>query len=366
MRGLTIGVDARLAFDEVRRGIAKTTIGLYRAMSIARPDWRFLMFYREGIHENPFADCPNIEARKIDIRGDRFQLWDRVRLPWANRRNGVDLFHSPSGVAPSHPLARIVATIHDLIPLDCRAEEANVQDWRNNVERAARNARLIITASEHAKQRIVHHFRVPAEKIRIVHWAPYSRADSIDPITNSVTPYALHFGMSDPRKNTARVIDAWCRLPIALRERYQLKIVGVDPKGLDGFRRQIDSAGGAKSIELSGYREELEIRGLLAGAQFLAYPTLYEGFGMPILDAFAAGVPVLTAPTTSLPEVAGDAALYIDPNNTLSMTEGMAKLLADSELRYDLAQRGRTRVARFTWAATAETVAAIFEEVVAG
>jgi len=363
---MTIAVDARLVFDEAHRGIAKTTIGLYRALAIARPNWRFLMFYRDGVNENPFADRANIETRKIDIRGDRFQLWQRVRLPWAIWRSGAELFHSHSGIAPTFPMTRMVVTIHDLIPLDCRAEEANVRDWRTNVERAARKARLIITASEHAKERIVCHFRVAREKIRLVDWAPYSRAETIMIKGDVGMPYALHFGMSDVRKNTARVIDAWCALPTEVRERNRLEIVGVDPKGLETFRHRIREVGNDDSIHLHGYLKEEEIRGLLARACFLCYPTLYEGFGMPILDAFAAGVPVMTSPTTSLPEVAGDAAVYVDPNNTLSMTSGMMTLLTDAEVRWNLVQQGRERVARFTWEATAEKVAAIFAEAVEG
>jgi len=360
-RAMTVAVDGRLVFDEVRRGIAKTTIGLYRALSIARPRWNFIVFYREGINENPFADCPNIVARKIDIRGDRFRLWDRVRLPYAIWRSRADLFHSHSGVSPSHPMTRMVVTIHDLIPLDCRADEPNVQVWRDNLARSAKNARLIITASEHAKERIVHHFRVPPEKIRIVPWAPFSQAENVIAQGEVGMPYALHFGMSDVRKNTVRVLDAWCGLPAEVRAVNHLKIVGLDSKGLEAFRqRTLD-----ESIEFRGYVEEVELRRLLSGARFLVYPTLYEGFGMPILDAFAAGVPVLTSSTTSLPEVAGDAAEYVDPNDTDSMAAGLLKLLTDPERRLQLTAMGHARVARYTWETTAEKVAAIFEEAVA-
>lgn len=366
-RPLTITVDARLVFDEPWRGIAKTIVGLYRALAAARPHWRFHLFHRSGTNPNPFADRPNVFPKRIDMRGDRFDLWNRVRLPLANR--GADVFHAPAGVAPRFPLAKLVTTIHDLIPLDTRPTDADVVRWVANVRRAARTSRAVITASEFSKRRIVEAFGLSPAKIAVIPWAPHHSpprkqgSDGPKPLA-CATGYVLHFGLAEPRKNTARVLAAWGVLPPALREAYQLLVVGVQGPALAHFQREAAQLG--DSVRVVGYLPEDEVRELLAGAAVLCYPTLYEGFGLPALDAMAAGVPVLTSRTTSLPEVVGDAAELVDPTDEAALAAGLLRLLADDAYRAELAKRGRERAARYTWERTAEATASVFKNVATG
>ena len=373
-RPLTVTVDARLVFDEVRRGIAKTIVGTYRALAAARPDWRFVLFHREPADATTFAGLPNVELQRIDIRGDRFGLWEKVRLPGANLAARPDAFHAPAGPAPRLPLAPMVVTINDLIPLEFRPTDADVVRWAASVRRAAHNARAILTASEHARGRIVRHFGVPASKVEVIRWGPLS-APAAPPTAEQLADvrrkygvpggagYVLHFGMADPRKNTARTLDAWAAVPAAVRGGYILLVVGVQGPALDRFRDQAKRLGVADAVRVHGYVPEEDVRALLAGAAVLCYPTTYEGFGLPVLDGFAAGVPVLTGDNTSLPEVAGDAALLVDASSTDALRDGLARLLADDGLRRELVAHGRERLKLFSWERTAEQVAAVFERV---
>lgn len=376
-RPLKITVDARLVFDEVRRGIAKTIIGTYRALAAARPDWRFVLFHREPAADDPFAGLPNVVPRRIDIKGDRFGLWERVRLPAANLTARADVFHAPAGPAPRLPLAPMVVTINDLIPLELRPNDADVVAWAASVRRAAHKSRTILTASEHARARVVHHFGVPASKVAVIRWGPLS-APAAPPTSDQLAAvrarydvpaaagYVLHFGMADPRKNTARTLDAWAGLPAEARGRFVLLVVGVQGPALDRFRAQAKQLGVSGSVSVHGYVPEDDVRALLAGAAVLCYPTTYEGFGLPILDGFAAGVPVLTGNATSLPEVAGDAAVMVDATSTEAVRDGLARMLADEGLRRALAARGRERLTRFSWEQTAEQVATAFERAAGG
>lgn len=370
----TVTVDARVVFDEERRGIAKTVIALYRTLATVRPAWRFRLVFKEGVHANPFADLPNIIAAPITIPGDRFDLWSRVRLPFDNGVNRPHIFHAPAGPAPWNAFARQVVTIHDLIPLETGRTDPPALAWIANLRRAARRSRMLLTASQHAKERIVHCFGVDPAKIEIIHWGPIQPAAK--PLTPECqqdlrtryaipaqTPYVLHFGMADPRKNTAKLIEAWSQLAGELRSRFTLVIIGVAAKSQEMFRTQIQQRGITESVRLHGYASEEDVAQLLAGAVALAYPTQYEGFGLPILDAFAAGVPVLCGNATSLPEVAGDAAVLVDPTSASSIATGLDYLLKDEEVRRRLIQRGRERLNQFNWQTTAERVATLFEAV---
>jgi glycosyltransferase involved in cell wall biosynthesis len=373
---LTITADGRTLFDEPRRGIAKTTIALYRELAVIRPAWRFRVFYAEGTQPNPFADLPNVSCERLRMKGDRFDLWPRVRLPLANLVARPQLFHAPAGVAPRFPCAPLVTTVHDLIPLEVGRTDAPARAWAANIIRAARRARAIIAPSEFSKGRVVYHCGVDPAKVHVVPWAstagpPTATADEIAAArarygVPAGGRYVLHFGMADPRKNTAGVLGAWAKLPATVRAGARLVVVGVsDTARADFTARWHEFACGSELLEgtvgIFGYAPEADVDALLAGAAVLAYPTTYEGFGLPILDGFAAGVPVLTGDATSLPEVAGDAALCVDAADPAALAAGLARLLQHESARADYRRRGEERAAAFTWRRTAELTARVWE-----
>ena len=174
-------------------------------------------------------------------------------------------------------------------------------------------------------------------------------------------PYVFGFGGADPRKNTAAVLEAWAMLTGEVRGETVLLLVGIQPPALARFRRQAEGAGSNGDCRLHGFAAEEDIPALLSGATALCYPSLSEGFGLPILDAFACGTPVLTGNTTSLPEVAGDAAVQVDSADARAIARGLADLLTHPARAAELAARGRRRVEQFTWAACAERAAGVFE-----
>ena len=365
-RPLSVAIDGRTVFDEPRRGIAKTTIAQYRALAEIRPAWRFRFYYAEGTQPDPFADLPNVSCVRLRMKGDRFELWPRLRLPLAVAWTRPDLFHAAAGVAPRFPGAPVVTTLNDLIPLESGRTDAAARAWVANVRRTARRARAILTPSEFTKGRVVAHLGVNPAKVFVVPWAstaPPARPSPADLVAvrarygvQADERYVLHFGMADPRKNTAGLLAAWARLPAEVRRDVRLVVVGLSDAGRAAF-----AAGAPAGVGVFGYAAEAELATLLAGATVLAYPTLYEGFGLPILDGFAAGVPVLTGQTTSLPEVAGDAAVCVDAADPDALAGGLARLLRDTDCRAAYADRGAARAARFTWPRAAELTARAWE-----
>jgi len=371
---LRIAVDARTMFDEQRRGIGKSAVELYRALAGIRPHWRFFLFHAEAATDEPFAGLPNVEPMRVTIPGDRFDLWPRLRLPWAMRRVKADVFHSPSGVAPRWLPTPLIATIHDLIPWETKRTDSPALRWIADVRRSILRARNVMTDSEYTRGRIAE-FCGRSFNVHVVPLAAIS-APPRPPSTerrreltsrfrlDAAKGLVLHFGMADPRKGTAILLKAWTGLSSELRAAFDLRIVGLSDTAKAEFedRARSDDILGYKDFvgpQLFNYVAEDDARDLLAMSALLAYPTSLEGFGLPVLDGFAAGVPVLSGNRTSIPEVAGDAALLVDPTDVAALTEGLTRMLSSPELRAEYAARGTLRLNGFSWARTAERTAEV-------
>lgn len=376
-RTVRIGVDARLACVPRPRGIGKTLRSLMRHAAALRPEWEFVLYHQEPVTANPFADRPNVRLRHADIRGHRFRLWDRFLLPLVARRDGVRLLHCPDGDAPTFWPPPVVLTVHDLIPLKVPEERpsSSPAQWEARMRASLRVAKHVIAISEATKTDLVDVMGVAPESISVVPWAADEYAgvktsndaepESVARLTSGV-PYILSFGGPSPRKNTPGIIEAFGRVPSDVRAGVRLLVVGVEPADVRDRFAQVAAAHGVRdAVTIAGYVSDDEVRALLRGALFLAFASFYEGFGLPILDAFAQGTAVLTSPVSSMPEVAGDAAEYCDPRDPASIAAKMTMLLGDPRRRRELQDAGRRRAGAYSWQRTAERVCAVYERCMA-
>ncbi|NLE30535.1 MAG: glycosyltransferase family 4 protein [Phycisphaerae bacterium] len=386
-----IGVDARTIFAPTRRGIGKTLVEVYRRLAICHDNWEFLLFFQytnvkqssknytnvklknNTFVENPFENYTNVKLFPIDFPGDRWNFWEEIRLPLAAKINGIDILHCPANTAPRYPCVPMVVTIHDLIPLEPEFSIPESERWGESVSRAVRKACRIITPSGYTRDKIVQRFGVEADKLIVNHWAPDSACREVrDPSElarvkvqyglRASQEYVLGFGAADPRKNTERILLSWKQLPKTLLDRYVLLLVGIQDSAMSKFRSLADKLELRSRCVLKGYAAEEDLPALLSGAEALCYPSLSEGFGLPILDAFVCQTPVLTSTTTSLPEVAGEAAVLVEPTDPAAIAGGLCKILEDKELREKLVRFGSARLENFTWEACVERVGRCFEE----
>lgn len=373
---MRVVVDARQVYRPQRRGIGKTLIHLYRTLAARRPAWRFLLVHQSALPVPELADLPNVRPCPIDLPGfNRFDLWERAALPGAALFARADLIHSPANTGPSLTPAPVVVNIHDLIPYEMAPHDPTAQQWLRRVTRIARSARHVLTGSEYSKQRITDVLGVLPTKVTVNPWAPDRNAHrvgdaaAVDRVRvrhglRAGEPYLFGFGADDPRKNTRRVIEAYARLPLAVRDEFRLLLVGIQGTALDDFRRQADGFRLGDRVIVQGYSDEADLPALMSGAAALCFPSRSEGFGLPILDAFVCQTPVVAGNRTSLPEVAGDAALLVDPEDVDAIRDGMARILTDTVLRRELVARGSERAKLFTWERTADTVVQVFEAAV--
>jgi glycosyltransferase involved in cell wall biosynthesis len=376
---MRIAVDAREAYRKDPRGIGKSLIEQYRCVARLRPHWQFLMYHQLPARRDPFLGVPNVEARQIDMPGaDRFNLWEQLRLPFAAWTARASVLHCPANTGPQFSVLPLVLTVHDLIPLELAPDAPETHRWVRRVRAAARSASCVITDSEYSHRQIVDCFDLSEKRVIVNHLAVDGSASREAPSIEEREqvgaryglktgwPYLITFGAADPRKNTVRLLQAWGQLPEPLRRRAQFLVVGIQGTAQARFRQTADEAGAGPECLLHGFVPESDLHTLLAGARALCYPSLAEGFGLPILEAYWCETAVLTSNRTSLPEVAGDAALVVDPLDVGAIARGLERLLTDDALRADLVGKGCKRRTDFSWDRSAECLAQLLASAGAG
>lgn len=263
-----------------------------------------------------------------------------LQEPFAPR--GDDLFHGLNQRLPNARLRHPVATFHDLFVLtgDYSTPEFR-QRFAEQARHASAQAEAIITVSEFTARQVHELLGVPRDRIHVVHHG----------ITARTAPAAvrekviLHVGAIQRRKNVVRLIEAFETVDASWR----LVLAGSNGYGAEEIHRRIDSSPARERIVRPGYLSSDDLAKWYECATVFAFPSLDEGFGMPVLEAMAAGVPVLTSNRSALPEVAGDAALLVDPEDPEALQTGLRNLTESEELRADLVQRGLERIRCFTW-----------------
>lgn len=320
----------------------------------------------EWVRNSPFVPmvCP-VRARS---RAARY-AWEQAVLPAVARRHRLDLLHSLGYVAPLHLGCASVVTIHDLnyeaIPDSFGPVRHRVLSYF--VPRSARRADAILTLSEASRRQIVSRLRVPSGKVFVTPCAAKTRPAGFSPMRTEgtrpdlVDPYLLALSSSSPHKNIPRLLHAFAEVRAEMPLR--LVLVGHEPSRGEPLRRTVADLGLEAAVAFTGYVSDQRLFELLDGATAFVFPSLYEGFGIPVLEAMEAGVPVVASRAASLPEVVGDAGILCDPSSVSSIAEALRRVLASSELRSQLSQRGVERAARFSWENTARETLRVYEAV---
>ncbi|HLZ57505.1 MAG TPA: glycosyltransferase family 1 protein [Ktedonosporobacter sp.] len=307
-------------------------------------------------------------------------FWEQLTGPAAARNAGVDIFHVPYFAPPLLPRTPTVVTIHDVIPLRLPAyqPDARVKAYMNLVARASHRATMIITVSQHAKQDIVDALKLPAERIRVIYQAA---SEECRPITDPAKlaamraryglgeRYIFYLGGLDQRKNVPQLVRAFAHLQKQIGDpNLQLFISGNPDKQkgpLFPDPRPLGVDLGMDGQIVYRFVEDEDKPAVYSGASLFVFPSLYEGFGLDPLEAMSCGAPVVCSNRTSLPEVVGDAALTVDPEDTRALVQAMRNVLTDSALEADLRARSLQQAAKFSWRKTAEETLQVYEETLA-
>jgi len=385
-----IGINAKF-LQKPATGMGQHLLHLLEGLdALAEKDQQYILLaprFRNAytVRAPQFSDrFREVEAVSALARlGDNVEQvwWEQVGIVRAGIREHIDLLHCPYWSNPLWSPWPTVVTIHDVIQfvLPEYAWRKISRLYFGLVSRAARHADAIITVSECSKEDIVKLLGLSPERIHVIGNAVDA---SLHPVRDAWllaavrerygigSRFILYFGGFDLRKNVPRLIEAYAQLPEPLRREYQLVISGryqhlghplyPDPRvtvahlGLEG------------NVVFTGQIREQDKAPLYSAATVFAFPSLYEGFGMPVLEAMACGTPVVTSNRSALPEVVGDAGLLVDPYDTAAICGGLADLLEHQDRRDELARRGLDRARRFTWGQVAEQTVRVYGSVVRG
>ncbi len=387
----TIAIDASRATRERKTGVEWYAFRLIEAMKKQAPsEWKVRLltdrpFFtsrvdsRESIVESRPTHCSLLTTHFRDLPPNwselvlawppRF-LWSQLRLAAHLCRTQPDLFFSPVHVLPFFASSPAVVTIHDVDYV--LHPEAYTSKGRSYLKLttwwAVRRAKLILTPSEASKKNLVRYFRCPPEKIRVTPLGPMAQeipaAEKIEAAKKryGLEKYFIFVGRLETKKNAARIVQAFKKISAEFPET-KIVLIGRPGRGIESVEEAIAAADLDERILRPGWISGEDVTALTAGAIGLIFASLAEGFGIPILDAFLLGTPVVTSKGIATEEVAGGAALLVDPSSVEEIAAAMKRLYLEPALREELARKGIKRVKNFSWEKTAAQTIAVFQEI---
>lgn len=373
-RRIRVVFDAH-ALSPRRSGIGEYSWHLLRALTNGFEDRIDLHLYvPSGIH--PARSVEDILRLTRDVaEGDFFSLRHQWRLPTLLRRGKYDLVHTPDFLVPLFSPVPTICTIHDLIPLvhpEFIRRSLKVRllpVFRAWARRAARASAAVITDSAHSRNDILRLLGADAQRVHVVPLAPTldARAGELpSEIASRICPgrYFLFVGRHDPYKGLALLLRAFAAAKrIVSIPDVQLAVAGKRDPRYD-YSGLVDELGISAQVVFLDYVPSASLSSLYAGALAYVHPSLYEGFGLPPLDAMLHGTPVISSNRGSLPEVVGDAAIFIDPEQTETFARTLADVAENATLRSTLKQKGLFHARRFSWHLTAESTVDIYMHVI--
>jgi len=367
---MRVAIDARKLHDF---GIGTYIRNLLRQLARVDRQTEYVLLSRAADLDVAAQLGPNFRA--VLEPSPNYSLREQVHVPWVLRRERPDVFHAPHYVLPAAVSCRSVVTIHDCIHLMFPQYLPNKMAYayaRASMWTAVKRSDRILTVSEASKRDILHFFNLAPEKIVVV----YNAIDDhfwLTPPDEEVArvreryqldhQFILYVGNIKPHKNLVRLIEAFAELRRTGFEELKLLIIGDEISKLPSLRRAVHGHKLHKHVRFLGYVSDDTLRVLYRLASLFVFPSLYEGFGLPPLEAMASGTPVVTSNQSSMPEVTGDAAVLVDPYDVNSIVEGMRRVLADADLAADLRRRGPERAREFSWARSVEQTRTVYEEV---
>ena len=382
---MKIGIEGQRLFRKKKHGMDMVALELIRYLQEIDHENEYIVFIAPDEDDSVLKETANFKIVKLD--GGSYPVWEQFALPKAAREAGCQILHCTSNTAPVNCKIPLVVTLHDIIYMESSyakilAGSATPYQKFGNVYRKmvvpkiVKKSQKIITVSHFEKNRIGEFFGMKGDK-RLT--AVYNGvSEHFKPVTDKAElkrvkekyhlpdKYFFFLGNTDPKKNTKGTLKAFSDFIKRSGSEHKLVMLDYDRTELDKLLEEIGDKGFINRIVLTGYVVNTDLPSIYCQSDVFLYPSLRESFGIPMLEAMACGVPVITSNTSSMPEVAGTAAFIIDPFKPEEITEAILKILGDKALRDDLIKKGFEQAAKFSWRAMAQSVLAIYREIGAG
>ncbi len=377
---IRIGIDARWIFPEIT-GIGSYTQELITHLAAVDPKNEYVLFFQhESVRERTYAYAKldnTSRFRAVIFPHGPFSCRGQLAMPGLLKKAQLDVFHSTNFMIPLVAFPRnrqgcpaCVITIHDLIPLlfpehTPRALKTRFHAvYRAIMKEVGRRADAIITVSESSRRDIIQNMGIALERQERVVAIYEGAADRYAPTesrTDSSAHTILYVGRMDPYKNVSALVRAFAQVRKLANVDVRLQLIGPRDDRYPEVQRLIEQEKLQPYIDWPGYVSGENLLEAYRRASVFVLPSLYEGFGLPVLEAMACGTPVICSNRASLPEVAGDAALLFDPDNEGALVQALLSVLTDSDVRHALRTKGLRRAAQFSWSETARQTVAVYE-----
>lgn len=379
---MKIGIEGQRLFRKKKHGMDMVALELIRNLQTLDKSNQYFVYIAPDEDVTCLEETSNFKIRIVE--GGFYPKWEQSSLLKAAKADQVDILHCTSNTAPIYGNIPLVVTLHDIIYLEksfyqiITGKGTAYQRFGNVyrryfVPKVVKQCKVLITVSEFEKNRIRDFFGIDDSKIKAVyngvsdHFKKISDLDELQRIKKKYhlpDRFFFHLGNTDPKKNTKGVLAAFSDFRKKTKLDIPLVMLDFERGELEKLVNEIGDPEIINHIFLTGYVINTDLPAIYSQCSIFLYPSLRESFGIPILEAMACGVPVITANTSSMPEVSGDAAYFVDPFNYSEITEGIIKILNDNNLRNKLIEKGFKRAEQFSWKSMAGSVLNIYNDLI--
>jgi glycosyltransferase involved in cell wall biosynthesis len=379
---MKIAIEAQRIFRKKKHGMDMVALELIRNLQTIDTENEYVIFVKADEDNSVISETSNFKI--VELKGGFYPFWEQIALPRAAKKAGCQLLHCTSNTAPIFTSLPLVVTLHDIIYMESsylkimQGSGSWYQKFGNAyrrmfVPKIIRKSRKIITVSNFEKNRIGQFFGMANDnRLTAVyngvseHFVPIidpSELQRVKAKYHLPDRFFFFLGNTDPKKNTKGTLKAFSDFLKQTNLEYKLVMLDYDRTELEKLLDEIGDAELINKIILTGYVVNTDLPAIYSQCEIFLYPSLRESFGIPMLEAMACGAPVITSNTSSMPEVAGDGAIIIDPYNPMEITEAMIQLLNDNKLREELIRKGFEQASKFSWKAMSENVLEIYKEI---
>lgn len=378
---MKIGIEGQRLFREKKHGMDMVALELIRNLQKIDTENQYYIFVKPDVDNGCLKESSNFKI--IELEGGSYPQWEQFALPKAAEKYGCDILHCTSNTAPLKTSMPLVVHLHDIIYMEksylkiVTGDGTPYQKFGNVyrrfvVPRIIKKVDRMITVSHFEKERINQFFGLKPGLLEAVHngvsehFKPIHNMEYLHKIREKYQlpdKYFFFLGNTDPKKNTPGVLEAFRDFLKINQEGYKLVMPDFDEDELLKILQQLKAPEMRKEIFLTGYINNLDLPAIINLSSLFLYPSLRESFGIPVLEGMRCGVAVITSNTSSMPEVAGDAAYIVDPYKPAEIKDGIIKLLEDENLRNEFIQKGLQRAQQFSWENMAKEVLKLYQEV---
>lgn len=369
-----IGIEVQRLFRKKKHGMEVVALELIKQLQELDTVNKYTIFVKEDVDRDCITATPNFEVKILP--GKTYFDWEQFSLPKAVNKAGLDFLHSTCNTSACYLNTPLLLTLHDIIYLEHLSFKGSAYQNFGNlyrkiiVPRVVKKSKFIITVSDFERGQIIEQLKVPGEKVKVVYNAVNPKFNNrYQPETLQLfiqkyrlpESYMLFLGNTAPKKNTKNVIEAYVHYCRAVSYPVSLVILDYEKELIKEALQKLNAVDLFEKFVFPGFISSDEMPLMYNAASLFLYPSLRESFGLPILEAMGCGTPVITSSSSSMPEVGGQAAIYVDPYNSLDIAEKMCEALANKDMLHTLKLKGLERAGQFSWRKSAESLISVYD-----